>query len=800
MIAPLAPSARAATNDGAEPFGEVLRRLRGAAALSQEALAERAGLSRNGISDLERGARLTPRLETVRLLADGMALSADERAELIAAARPALGQEGTTGFEGVRFLSLPRPLTRLIGREAERTTLQGLLQDEGVRLLTLTGPGGVGKTRLAIAVAGELQGAFPDGVAFVDFTPLTDPELAMPAVATVLGVRESPERPLVETLSAFLAPKRVLLVLDNCERVLAAAPDLKTLLEASQGLTIVATSRVPFRFRGEHEFPVLPLPLPADNGLPPIEELAAVPAVALFVERARTRRPDLALTKDNAAAVAGICQTLDGLPLAIELAAARVKVLPPATLLARLEQRLPLLTGGGHDLPARQRTMRDAIAWSYDLLSPEEQRLFCRLAVFVGGFTLESAEAVCMPGENGLHDMLDGVAALVDKSLVQQGADSAGGSDPGSPRFLMLETVREFGVERLAESGEDAAMRTAHAAYFRGFAEQAQPAWETSRNDMWRVRFLSELANIRAALRWLEYTGDVDTALRLAGELRLYWFACDLITEGATWLEKLLASEQQASADARARGLLGAGFLALGRGDYSLATSWLEQCLVSYRERGDRSGSIDAIAFLGFVAEYQGDEERAGRLYEEQLALARAEQEPFWVAYALESLGDAAYRRGDLAQARRQVEEALALFADRGYRFGVTMDLGLLGAVALAEGNIEEAAWAFHEALAGAIEPPVTTWLIAEAFAGLAAVAVATAQAVRAAALLGAVDALLEASDRVMVPNHALHRRAIAETRAALGEAAYATTWAVGRTLSLQQAVTEARAVRDETP
>jgi predicted ATPase/DNA-binding XRE family transcriptional regulator len=778
-------------------FGDLLRRLRSTAGLSQEDLAERSGVSRNGISDLERGLSHTPRFETVRLLADGLGIDEDERAGLLAAARPTWTEASLVRRPRAQ-IAVPRPLTRLIGRETETQALHDRLQDDAVRWLTLTGPGGVGKTRLAIAAAASIADTFPDGVVFVDLTPVGDPALVLSTIASALAVRESAGHPLIETLAAFLAPRRLLLVLDNCERVLAGAPDLTTLLAASPGLTIVATSRAPFRVRGEHEFPVLPLPLPAVDGLAPIEDLANVPAVALFVERARACRPDVALTTDNAPVIAGICRRLDGLPLAIELAAARVKVLPPAALLARLEQRLPLLTGGGPDLPARQRTMREAIAWSYDLLNQHEQALFRRLAIFVGGFTLEGVEAVYAAAGGAAHDMLEGVVALVDKSLVHQGVDSAGSNDPDSARFNMLETVREFGAERLAESGEGAAMRTAHAAYFLNFAERAQPAWETSRSDAWRGRFLSELANVRAALHWLEQTGDVDAALRLAGELRLYWFVCDLITEGSTWLEKLVVSEQHASADARATGLLGAGFLALGRGDYPLATCRLEESLGSFRDLGDHASSIDAIAFLGFVAEYQGDEERAVRLYEEQLALARAEQEPFWVAYALESLGDAAYRRGDLAQARRQVEEALAIFADRGYRFGVIMDLGLLGAVALGEGNIEEAAWALREALAGALTPPATTWLVAEAFAGLAAVAVATSQAARAATLLGAVDALLETSDRVMVPNHALHHRAIAATRAALGETTFAQAWDAGRVLPLQRAVAEAFAVGTE--
>jgi transcriptional regulator with XRE-family HTH domain len=349
-------------------FGDVLRRLRSEASLSQEELAERAGLSRRGISDLERGAHHAPQFATVRLLADALNLDADGRAVLLAAARPET--MATVAAERDRpapQASLPVPATRLIGRETEVAALSDLLRQRKSRLITVTGPGGVGKTRLAIAVAAEMAEAFPDGVVFVDLSPLTDPARVIPTIAAALGVREAAGQPLQVTLATFLVSQRLLLVLDNCERVLAAAPDLTTLRGASAGVTILATSREPFHVQGEQEFPLAPLPLPAADDLPETPELAQIPAIALFVERARQVRLNFALTADNAGAVAAICQRLDGLPLAIELAATRIKVLPPAVLLARLEHRLPLLTGGARDAPERQRTMRDTIAWSYEL-------------------------------------------------------------------------------------------------------------------------------------------------------------------------------------------------------------------------------------------------------------------------------------------------------------------------------------------------------------------------------------------------------------------------------------------------
>jgi predicted ATPase/DNA-binding XRE family transcriptional regulator len=482
-------------SDSRASFGDLLRRLRTAAALSQEDLAERAGLSRHGISDLERGARHAPRLETVRMLADALALSETDRQALLTAARPVLLGYGSPVAPPASLGSLPAPLTRLIGRQTELATLSAGLQDAEVRLLTVTGPGGVGKTRLAIAAAAAMPEAFHDGVVFVDLSPLTDAALVLPMIAGTLGVQASLGQPLIATLATFVAAKRLLLLLDNCEPVLGAAPDVVTLLAESPHLMVLATSREPLRVRGEQEFPLLPLPLPAFDHLPVIEDLAQSPAVALFLERARAVQPDFALTADTALAVAAICRHLDGLPLAIELAAARVKILPPPALLARLQQRLPLLTGGGRDLPARQRTMRNAIAWSYELLTPEEQRLFSRLAVFVGGCTLEAAEAVCPTDDDSTYGVLEGVASLVDKSLMREDHGSG-----GEPRYLMLETVREFALEQLQASGEEATIRMRHATWCLALAEQTAPLLRGSGARAGFPGLEREHGNLRAAL------------------------------------------------------------------------------------------------------------------------------------------------------------------------------------------------------------------------------------------------------------------------------------------------------------
>jgi predicted ATPase/DNA-binding XRE family transcriptional regulator len=424
-------------------FGDLLRRHRIAAGLTQEALAERAGLSTRGISDLERGARELPRKDTLRLLLEALDLSAADRPAIIAAARrpPATAPRGAHADQ---LSGLPVPLTSLIGREADVAAVSALLTEPAVRLLTLTGPGGTGKTRLALAVAERLASAFLDGVIFVPLASLGDSSLVASAMAHQLGVREAAGQTLAEALTAHLRDKRMLLVLDNFEHLRPAAPLVTELRAGCRSLKFLVTSRVRLRLSGEREVPVPPLALPSAGSALAPDELAIVPAVQLFVARAQDIKADFALTDENAPAVADICLRLDGLPLALELAAARVKILSPATLLVRLDRLLPLLTGGAQDLPDRQQTLRNTIAWSHDLLGEEERILFRRLGVFAGGWTLQAAEAVA--NDNGGVDVFEGLTSLVDNSLVRQG-DEAG----DEPRFTMLETIREFALDQLHE-------------------------------------------------------------------------------------------------------------------------------------------------------------------------------------------------------------------------------------------------------------------------------------------------------------------------------------------------------------
>jgi predicted ATPase/DNA-binding XRE family transcriptional regulator len=776
-------------------FGDLLRRLRSAASLSQEELAERAGLSVRGISDLERDLRQAPRLETVRLLADALALTADDRAALLAAARPAVWPEGRSDPASPRSVSVPTPLTRLIGRETEVATLRALLRDDDVRLVTLTGPGGSGKTRLAIAVAVEMGDAFPDGVVFVDLSPLTDPDLVVPAIAAVLGVREVIGVPLLATLSTVLASKRRLLVLDNCERVLAAAADIVTLLAASPGLTVLATSREPLHVRGERVFPLLPLPLPAPDQLPAIAALAQVPAVALFVERAEAIQPDFTLTAENAAAVVAICRHLDGLPLAIELAAARINVLPPTALLARLERRLPFLTGGGRDLPARQRTMRDAIAWSYDLLSAEEQALFRRLAVFAGGFTLDAAEAVAMPA--GCLPVLDGVVALVEQSLLRQ---MPGTGD--EPRYQMFETVREFGLEQLTLAGELDDARERHARHFLALSERLVQGIQIFMDLESITRVAAEQDNVRLALGWCDAQGEIDGLLGLSSLLYGLWLAHGLYREGLHWLERALERSSHTAFAGRVQALVAAGMLATYQGDYAHAATFSAEGLTLARESGDPLLVGQALTIAGFLAyrraDYAQGEELLNDGYRRLNQLgdtvpgARAD-----TGFALLSLGSIALAQEQFDRAEPHLQGALERFQLAGNEWGIGEAQDALGAVSYCTGNGARAARLYAESLDQArhVGDPL---LLESSLHGLAGVAAESGRPEAGARLLGAAERIISSLGTPAYPrDQPVRARALAALMAALGEERLATGREAGWVLTLDAAIAEAQAVAE---
>lgn len=683
-----------------------------------------------------------------------------------------------TVVETPGFAPVPRSRSPLVGRSREVASVSALLRQNDVGLGTLTGPGGVGKTRLALEVAAGIASEFADGICFVELAPIRDPQLVLPTISRALNYGDRTNRPLIEQLVLFLQDRQLLLILDNFEQVIDAAPDIAHLLAQCRDLKMLVTSRVALRISGEFDQPVEPLP--------------ASDAVRLFASRAHAANASFELTTENISVVSALCARLDRLPLAIELAAARVLALSVTALLARLERTLPMLKSGARDQPERLRTMRDAIAWSYDLLDPREQQLFRRLAVFTGGFSLQDAEAIGLqpsdqPDDPDSEPIFDLVASLVEKSLILRARDTVG----EDARYLMLETIREFATEQLEASDEAAQLRHAHAELFADFAIGIEPELTGLHQLDLFQQLETEHPNLRSALAF-SIANAPETALRMAGALIRFWDHRSHVTEGRRWLELTIKANPNGDPALLAKVFWGAGVTAIGQGDYTDGDNLLLHGLALAREAGDRYLIGFTLNGLGSTAIHLGDLDLASTYHTEGLAVLRELGDSDGIAALLGNLGYTEMIRANFDRAVEYGEESLARYRELKSAHGTASLLGTLGRALLGRGDIDRAqAWLIEGLLLS--EELGNKWYAAVTLQGLAGVAAARKEWERATRLFGAVEAYIEGTGIALHPSDwAINEPYLTSIRANVPEETFARDWETGRAMSLEAVIAEA--------
>jgi predicted ATPase/DNA-binding XRE family transcriptional regulator len=816
-------------------FGRLIRSRRRALDMTQKDLAQKVGYSVITIRKVEANER-RPSRQLAEALAQGLQVAPEERPTFVILARSWPDDGAVADFDDLdeappwrargsaRTANLPSPLTRLIGREQETVEVRTMLQRNGVRLLTLVGPPGIGKSRLGLQVATELVEAYPDGVYSVALAPVSDPVLVPPTVAKTLNIKESASLPLTQSIIEHLSERSVLLLLDNFEHMLPAASFVAEILTSCPGLTVLATSRAPLNLRGEALYSVPPMALPD-----PVHDVTAA-AVArhasaeLFVERAQAVKPDFALTDTNAADISALCAGLEGLPLAIELVAARVKFWPPHTLLSRLNHRLALLTDGPRDLPERQQTLRGTIDWSYDLLDPGQKVLFARLSVFNGGCSLATAEEVCDPKGDLPMSVLDGLTALADKNLLrhEERVD-------GERYFHFFEAIREYAAERLVEFGEDQRIRARYGEHYLGLAERANDELAGEDQEAWLYRLDAEHNNFRSVLEYYIQGGTLDASMKLVAALWKFWRIRAHQAEGRRWISMALALPVGDPCRVRAQALYGAGWIALDHSDHQAARAYFDESLTLYRTLDDQRGIAEALHGVGMMVQAGGDDAAAVPLYAESLELYRDLRDEEGIAWSIDHLGCAAlsleqYERAeamfdestaifrrlrhawgtaisvhhqglgalahdDTVRALRRHNEGLALFRELENNWGIAASFDQLGYIALHARDHVRAESYFRKSLS-LNQAEEDRDGIARSLLGLASTAVARKRPHRAAQLFGAVEALAGANHVHMNPvaRH-WYEHDVAVLNEQTDPTAMAREWAYGRSAKLRQII-----------